>query len=324
MITLNRSSSRSDAQSLDRPHGRSDVIDSEPFFTTWEVYQKRIEGALTARLPDTNDDQGNLHRAMRYVCLGGGKRLRASLVYACAELAGAAPEQADAAACAIEMVHAYSLTHDDLPAMDDDDIRRGKPSCHVAFDQVTAILAGDALQSLAFEVLASDPSLQVTPETRTNMLAELAQAIGFAGMAGGQALDMAATAKTSTVDELRNIHLKKTGALIRTSARLGLLCSPSADDSMIKAIEGYANALGLSFQIVDDILDHTGDSEIMGKPGGSDDDNNKTTWVSVRGLDLARQDAEDLYLQALESLALFGDNRYFLQDLATFVIRRNH
>ena len=279
---------------------------------------------MSAHLPATSS---RLFDAMRYACLGGGKRFRAVLVYACGEIAGAKPAQLDALAAAVEMVHAYSLIHDDLPAMDDDDLRRGRASCHIAFDEATAILAGDALQTRAFEIIAGDIKLNVSAERRLKMIETLARAIGGDGMAGGQALDIAAGGATHVYDEknlteLQQIHALKTGALIRAAAKLGALASPKIDDAILNQIDQYATHLGLAFQVVDDILDETAGDE-FGKRGGGDRRMKKVTYVSVLGVDGARDEAQKLAQNALDNAASLGDNSAFLRHLAHFVVNRN-
>ena len=274
---------------------------------------------------------------MRYACLNGGKRFRAMLVYACGELAGAAAAQLDAPAAAVEMMHAYSLVHDDLPAMDDDDLRRGQPACHIAFDEATAILAGDALQSLALEVLCADRALTVPAERRLRMIETLAGAAGPGGMAGGQMLDMRATATSTAAatdsqgehspdgEQLTRIHNLKTGALIRAAARLGGLASARADEELLGALDAYAANVGLAFQIVDDLLDAqaSASGETLGKRGGADRRMQKATYVELLGIDGARTEARNLCQNALETTALLGDNAAFLARLAHFVVNRS-
>ena len=283
----------------------------------------RTEAALDARLPPTALAPTHLHAAMRYASLGGGKRLRAALVYATGEALGAAPETLDAPACALELIHAYSLVHDDLPAMDNDDLRRGKPTVHKAFDEATAILAGDALQTLAFELLARDPTLAVPPATRLAMIARLAAASGAAGMAGGQAIDLGAVGKPLTLAELETMHARKTGALIRAAVALGTLAA-DAPDALRAGLDDYARNIGLAFQIVDDVLDVEGDTATLGKPQGSDQERAKPTYPALLGLEEARKRARDCHARALESLAPLGDNGRLLREIADFVIHRSH
>ena len=270
---------------------------------------------------------------MRYACLGGGKRFRAMLVYACGELAGAAPGQLDAPAAAVEMMHAYSLVHDDLPAMDDDDLRRGRPTCHIAYDEATAILAGDALQTLAFGVLggsgggsSSGRSAPALPaERRLRMIETLADAVGSGGMVGGQALDMAVGGPPPLPNraQLRRIHELKTGALIRAAARLGGLASASADDAWLGRLDDYAAGVGLAFQIVDDVLDVVAVGEALGKRVGADRRMQKPTFASLLGVDAARAEARKLCENALETAVSLGDNTQFLQQLAQFAVNRS-
>ncbi len=241
------------------------------FESAWERYRERTERALAARLRAPTEPPERLHEAIRYACLDGGKRFRAMLVYACGEVAGATPPQLDAPAAAVEMMHAYSLVHDDLPAMDDDDVRRGRRSCHIAYDEATAILVGDALQTRAFEVLASDPALTVPAGRRLEMIATLARATGADGMAGGQALDMQAD-DALTLAQLRRIHRLKTGALIRAAARLGGLAAAQVDEELLARLDSYAASIGLAFQIVDDVLDEGGFDGEVDVSGDSDSD----------------------------------------------------
>ncbi len=270
---------------------------------------------MASRLPGAADSAERLHQAIRYACLNGGKRFRAMLVYACGEVAGAAPSLLDAPAAAVEMIHAYSLVHDDLPAMDDDDVRRGRPACHIAYDEATAILAGDALQALAFEILCGDPMLAIPAERRLQMIDTLAQATGPCGMAGGQALDMAADGGSAapTLAQLKRIHELKTGALIRAAARLGGLAATQAEEGLLAHLDQYAASIGLAFQIVDDILDGN----------EADRQRQKATYMSVLGVEKARDEAQKLCQNALESAASLGDNARFLQQLAHFVVNRS-
>ncbi len=295
----------------------------EEFESIWKSYAARTEATLKSQLISAATTPNRLHQAMEYVCLGGGKRFRAMLVYACGEVAGAAPAQLDVPACALEMVHAYSLVHDDLPAMDDDDLRRGRPTCHTMFDEATAVLAGDALQSRAFEILAiSQDGIPV--DRRLRMITELARAIGSIGMAGGQALDMEATGKVIGYEDLVQIHRLKTGALIKAAALVGGLAGANVDSELLENLGRYASALGLSFQITDDILDHTSDSETLGKTSGTDHRMNKVTYVSLSGVDGARTHARNWSDQAIESIQGLGDNGMFLQQLAQFAVSRSH
>ncbi len=286
------------------------------------TYRERIETALDHWLPSENQIPERLHRAMRYSTLDGGKRVRAVLVYMTGQVFNIPLEKLDGPACAVEMIHAYSLIHDDLPAMDNDDLRRGKPTCHKAFDDATAILAGDGLQALAFEVLASDPAMEATPEQRLKMIGELARASGPAGMVGGQAIDMEAVGHTLTLDALQTMHRKKTGALLRASVRLGALSHPGVTSEELKRLDCYADAIGLAFQIRDDILDVEADTETLGKPQGSDQARNKPTYTSLLGLEGARQKARKLHAEALESLKGFGPGAEPLCNIATYIVER--
>jgi farnesyl diphosphate synthase len=283
----------------------------------------RAERALDARLPATSVEPQRLHAAMRYATLDGGKRLRAALVHATGTAFGAGPDALDVPACAIELIHAYSLIHDDLPAMDDDDLRRGKPTVHKAFDEATAILAGDALQALAFELLAHDPALAVSAEIRIEMIATLATAAGAQGMAGGQAIDLAATGRRLDLAALQDMHARKTGALIRASVTLGALAA-EVEPGTRRRLDDYARHLGLAFQIVDDVLDVEGDTATLGKPQGSDQASAKATYPALLGLDRAKELAREHQGAALESLAPLGDNVRLLRELAGFVVDRSH
>jgi farnesyl diphosphate synthase len=259
---------------------------------------------------------------MRYVTLDGGKRVRASLVYASGEAVGAEDSALDTPACAVELIHAYSLVHDDLPSMDDDALRRGKPTCHIAFDEATALLAGDALQSLAFEILAEDRALTVSAERRAQMITLLAQAAGSIGMAGGQAIDLASAGKAVTIEQLEEMYARKTGALIRASVLLGAYAQAGFGAGIQQALEEYSRAVGMAFQITDDILDVEGNAETLGKNPGVDMARSKPTYPQLLGLSEAKVRAKRLHTQALESLAPLGDNGRTLAELAGFIIER--
>lgn len=282
----------------------------------------RVEAALEQWLPPAERLPAHLHRAMRYASLDGGKRVRPLLVYAAGAVAGAAVEQLDGPACAVELIHAFSLVHDDLPAMDDDDLRRGKPTCHRAFDEATAMLAGDALQALAFEVLAADPRMVADPARRLRMVAELARATGAPGMCGGQAIDIAAVGTRLALDELETMHRYKTGALIRASVRLGALSGPACDDALLHRLDVYADAVGLAFQVRDDILDVEATTEVLGKPQGSDQAQNKPTYTSLLGLGGAKAKARELHQQAIEALCDFGPEADPLRWLSAYIVER--
>ncbi|MGM0412498.1 MAG: (2E,6E)-farnesyl diphosphate synthase [Pseudomonadota bacterium] len=281
----------------------------------------RAEEALDARLPAEADDPTPLAAAMRYAVTGGGKRVRPFLVYAAGSALGAPLEGLDAPAAAVEFIHAYSLVHDDLPAMDDDDLRRGHPTCHRAFDEATAILAGDALQSLAFSALAEDEGL---PEpTRLHMVTALARAAGEAGMVGGQARDINAVGRGTDLAGLEAMHRRKTGALIEASVRLGGLAA-GADTATLDALQRYGAAVGLAFQIQDDILDVVGDTETLGKAGGADAAREKPTYPALLGLEGARERARAMVDDALTALAGLDERADPLRELARYVIERDY
>jgi len=283
--------------------------------------QDRVEAALAARLPPAATPPARLHEAMRYAVLGGGKRIRPLLVYAAGAVVGAPAEALDDAACAVELIHAYSLVHDDLPAMDDDDLRRGRPTCHRAYDEATAILVGDALQTLAFEVLSAAPG---APASRLAMVETLAAASGSRGMAGGQAFDLAAVARELTLVELERLHIHKTGALIRASVRLGTLGAPAADPGVVRSLDRYAKCIGLAFQIQDDILDVEGDPALIGKTRGKDAAHHKPTYPALLGLAGAREKCALLLEDALGCLANLGEAAQPLRWLADYIVARNH
>jgi geranylgeranyl pyrophosphate synthase len=284
--------------------------------------RERLEHSFDTWLPAAVTHPATLHDAMRYTVMDGGKRIRPTLVYASGQAAGAAPESLDRAACAVELIHAYSLIHDDLPAMDDDDLRRGKPSCHRAFGEATAILAGDALQSLAFQVLASNAEKGVSESTRLRMINTLALAAGSRGMAGGQAIDLAATGQQLNIAELEDMHIHKTGALIRASVVLGALCGKSSAQADIEKLDHYAKCIGLAFQIRDDILDVEGEAATLGKNPGMDQRLEKSTYPAVIGLEAARQRATELHTEAMESLAGHDESADPLRWISTYIIER--
>ncbi len=281
----------------------------------------RIEAVLADLLPSEDIHPYHLHKAMRYAALGGGKRIRPVLVYASAEALGLAFEDLDKPACAIELIHAYSLVHDDLPAMDDDDLRRGRPTCHKAFDEATAILAGDALQTLAFQVLATEQ--QLPPAARIRMLTDLARAAGSRGMAGGQALDLVAEGQELDLTMLENIHIHKTGALIRCSVRMATLIT-EIDPDRSERLDHYAKCLGLAFQIRDDILDVEGETGTLGKTQGKDQAQSKATYPAIIGLADAKATATELIDEALTSLEPFDAGADPLRWIAEYVVERNH
>ena len=283
--------------------------------------QARCESALERCLPAAEIHPTRLHAAMRYAALGAGKRIRPALVYATAQAIGLAPEAVDSAAVAVELIHAYSLVHDDLPAMDDDDLRRGRPTCHKAYDEATAILVGDALQTQAFQALALDEGLPVA--VRVSMIATLARASGSRGMAGGQALDLAAEAQPPDLAMLENIHIHKTGALIRASVKLGTLQAADAEPDQIRGLDHYSKCIGLAFQVVDDILDIEGDTQTLGKTKGKDQANNKPTYPSLLGLEASHRMAERLHQEALDSISTLDARADPLRWLAAYIVDRS-
>ncbi len=283
--------------------------------------QQRVEQALSNTLPSSDTPPTRLHSAMRYATLNGGKRLRACLVYATGAALNVELDRLDAPACAVELLHAYSLVHDDLPAMDNDDLRRGKPTCHKAYDEATALLVGDALQTLAFESLAV---ADIPPLQRLAMIQALARAAGSCGMAGGQAIDLAAVGQTLTLTQLEDMHARKTGALIQAAVTLGALAQGHSTPDLLSNLDRYAHHLGLAFQITDDILDVEGDTLTLGKPQGSDAQRQKPTYPAIIGLNQAKQLARKEHLAALASLQSLGDNARLLNDIADYVIQRTY
>jgi farnesyl diphosphate synthase len=291
-------------------------------FAAWtQACQARIENVLAERLPPADIVPQRLHEAMRYAVLGGGKRVRPLLAFAAGEVTGANVERIQYAAAAVELIHAYSLVHDDMPAMDDDALRRGKPTVHVEFDEATALLVGDALQSLAFEILAAQP-LAADAGTQLRMVLLLAQAAGSRGMAGGQAIDLASVGKPLDLTELEFMHIHKTGALIRASVLLGAQCG-TLDEATEAALDHYAKCIGLAFQVVDDVLDAEAPTATLGKTAGKDAADNKPTYVSLLGTARARELALELRADAHKSLAGLGAPAERLRQLADFVVERN-
>lgn len=283
--------------------------------------QDRIEKALDAVLPAPAVAPARLHRAMRYAMLGGGKRVRPLLAYGAGELAGAPPDRVDYVAAAVEMIHAYSLVHDDMPAMDNDVLRRGKPTVHVEFDEATALLVGDSLQSLAFQVL-SEHRLADDAHRQVEMVELLARACGSRGMAGGQAIDLDATAKVLSVPELEFMHIHKTGALIRASVALGARCGAALGEAQLDQLDHFSKFIGLAFQVVDDVLDAESSTATLGKTAGKDASNNKATYVSVLGIERARELAIELRDDALHALDFLPEKGGYLRLLADFIVRR--
>ncbi|HEU4589542.1 MAG TPA: farnesyl diphosphate synthase [Steroidobacteraceae bacterium] len=284
-------------------------------------YQRRIEEVLARALDMPGAATARLLDAMRYSTLAGGKRVRPVLVYATGEALGAALDTLDAAAAAVELIHVYSLVHDDLPAMDDDDLRRGRPTCHRAFDEATAILTGDALQARAFEVLAQAP-VTIAATARIEMLQVLADAIGTRGMAGGQAIDLEAVKKTLSLAELERMHRQKTGALIQASVLLGAISAGITDVAQRTALERFGIEVGLAFQIQDDILDVEGNTSTLGKRAGADADRVKPTYPSVIGLEKARAEARAHRDRAIEALAAWPEKFAHLGEFAGFLVSR--
>ena len=301
------------------------MSDNPQFKASLKNYCERVDHHLNLWLPEPAGPEARLQKAMRYSVIGGGgKRVRPVLVYAAGQALNVELKQLDACACAVEIIHAYSLIHDDLPAMDDDDLRRGRPTCHKAYDDATAILAGDALQAFAFEVLASDEAMQISAGNRIEMIQLLARASGSVGMAGGQAIDLEAVGKSLNLDQLENMHLLKTGALIRASVLLGAMCSPNIQATKLEALDTYARCVGLAFQIHDDVLDVTADTETLGKPQGSDEQQNKPTYPALLGLEGATQRALELHQRALEALETFDESANVLRQLSAYIIEREH
>jgi farnesyl diphosphate synthase len=285
-------------------------------------YRGRVEAVLDRHLPAPETAPARLHQAMRYAALGPGKRVRPVLVYATGEAVGLPPEPLDGPAAAVELIHAYSLIHDDLPAMDDDDLRRGRPTTHRAFDEATAILAGDALQVLAFEILAGDASSSVEPARRLEMIRLLAHASGTPGMAGGQAMDLAAVGLRLGRGEIEEMHARKTGALIRASVLIASAAAPLQVPAQRDALDRYGAAIGLSFQIVDDILDVLGDPAMTGKNSGSDAARGKPTYPAIAGIAAARARAAELADAGIAALAAFGPEAQHLREFAAELVVR--
>ena len=283
--------------------------------------QARMETALARLLPGANIAPERLHEAMRYATLGGGKRVRPLLCFAAGELVGAGAERLDIAAAAVEMIHAYSLVHDDMPCMDDDVLRRGKPTVHVEYDEATAMLAGDALQALAFHTL-SEAKLADEPATQLDMVRILAAAAGSRGMAGGQAVDLASTGKVLGLPELEFMHIRKTGALIRAAVRIGAGCGAGLDEEARTALDRYSKYVGLAFQVVDDVLDAEASTATLGKTAGKDARQGKSTYVAAMGAARAREFAEELRREAHAALGGLGDGARRLREISDFIVLR--
>ena len=290
-------------------------------FVTWQkTAQTHTEAVLKQMLPETALAPQGLHEAMRYAVLDGGKRLRPMLVLAASELGNRVQAACEAALAAVECIHVYSLVHDDMPEMDNDTLRRGKPTCHVAYGAATALLVGDALQTLAFELLSRPTDLPAARQLR--MLNVLARASGSAGMAGGQAIDLANVGRALPQDALEQMHSLKTGALIRAAVQLGALSCPDVDEAALAALDEYAAKLGVAFQVIDDVLDCAADTATLGKTAGKDADADKPTYVKLLGLDAARDYAAQLVNEAVAALAPFGARATRLRELAEFTIGR--
>lgn len=287
-----------------------------------QLWQQRIEQVLDQLLPNAQIHPQRLHAAMRYSVLNGGKRMRPLLVYATGHALGISLEVLDIPAAALELIHVYSLVHDDLPAMDDDDLRRGKPTCHKAYDEAIAILVGDGLQALAFQLLASHAQLAVDPIQRLKMLEQLAYAAGSRGMVGGQAIDLAAVGKTLSELELENMHIHKTGALIRASVLMAAYADASITPQQLHKLDHFAKCLGLAFQVQDDILDVESDTQILGKMRGADAAAGKPTYPSIMGMSAAKAKLQELYQEAITALHGFDESADLLREIAEFTVKR--
>ncbi len=283
--------------------------------------QARMEASLGRVLPDAKLAPQRLHEAMRYAVLGGGKRVRPLLLFAAGEVSGAQPERLEIAATAVELIHAYSLAHDDLPCMDDDTLRRGKPTCHVEYDEATALLVGDSLQSLAFQVL-SGSGFEDQAARQMRMVEILARASGSRGMAGGQAIDLASVDQNLSLPELELMHIHKTGALIRASVQLGALAGRELPDGQVKALDHFAKWIGLAFQVIDDVLDADGNTATLGKTAGKDAKNNKPTYVGIMGNSGARAFAQELKDKAELALPELGDGARRLGEIGRYIVER--
>ena len=293
-----------------------------PDFSHWiAAHQQRFEVVLSDLLPASEIAPQRLHQAMRYSVLDGGKRVRPLLTFAAGELAGAPLERLNRAAAAVELIHAYSLVHDDLPCMDDDVLRRGKPTSHIEFDEATALLVGDALQSLAFQLLSDQPLCNDAARQLT-MVKLLAVASGSRGMAGGQAFDLASVCKQLALPELEFMHIHKTGALIRAAIVLGANCGDALSEAQIAKLDHYGKCIGLAFQVVDDVLDAEADTATLGKTAGKDADHDKPTYVTLLGVSAAKKMSAALHAEALQSLSEFGESARRLRELADFIVMR--
>jgi geranylgeranyl pyrophosphate synthase len=297
---------------------------TDGFGAQLEAWQLRMEQALSARLPPATAVPARLHEAMRYSVLGGGKRIRPALLFATARTLGLTEEQVEAAACAIELIHVYSLVHDDLPAMDDDDLRRGRPTCHKAFDEATAVLVGDALQPLAFQLLARDPALPSSAAIRLRLVDILSEASGTFGMAGGQAIDLAVQGQRVDIAQIEDMHARKTGALIRASVLMAAECVPQLAPQTYASLNEFATAIGLAFQIQDDLLDVLGDVSTLGKATGADRERDKPTHPAIIGIEASQERVHLLHVQALAALDVFGERAAPLRSLADWLLSRHY
>jgi len=297
------------------------VDSTTSFETRVPDYVDRVEHALDARLPAAATTPASLHEAMRYAILGGGKRVRPLLCYATGEALGIAPDELDDAACAVEMIHGYSLVHDDLPAMDDDALRRGRPTVHKAYGTATAILVGDALQTRAFGVLADGKNASAS---RIGMVRTLAEATGSLGMAGGQTMDLEAESRQIGLQQLEELNRLKTGCLIRAAILLACDALPGLDAGVRHRLGNFADSIGLAFQIRDDLLDVEGDESLTGKTGGADAAHGKSTWPGLLGIDAARQRADTAYTNAMHALQPLGTSADPLRWMAEYIVQRNH
>ncbi len=298
------------------------IAEQNAAFNVWAGNkQKLIEGVLDKHLPAANIVPERLHEAMRYSALGGGKRVRALLAYAAGEFCGADIEKVDIPAASVELIHAFSLVHDDMPCMDNDDLRRGKASTHKKYGDAMALLVGDALQSLAFQLISQDINLRSTQKIK--MLHMLALASGSRGMAGGQAIDLESMGIPLTRAELETMHIHKTGALIRAATLLGAYSAYRPNDDKVKAVDHFAKSIGLAFQVVDDILDTEADTQTLGKTAGKDAQHNKSTYVTILGLSAAKNLADELHANAMAALSFYGREADLLRHLANFITRRN-
>ncbi|MDO6444559.1 (2E,6E)-farnesyl diphosphate synthase [Colwellia sp. 1_MG-2023] len=290
--------------------------------TQLEYFQERTNQYLLNKLDSLTVNDAKLLEAMRYGLLIGGKRMRPYLAYITGKSLSVNEHDLDGIAAALECIHAYSLLHDDLPAMDDDNLRRGKPTCHIAFDEATAILAGDSLQTLAFDILANHPFSQAVSSKRINLIQQLVKASGYQGMCGGQALDLSATNQTISLAQLETLHALKTGALLEASVLMAAECSQEVTAEEKEHLASFAKLIGLAYQVRDDIIDITSSEEELGKPAGSDIEANKSTYPALLGLQGAQQKADNLYQQALQALHHLPYNTQNLSEFATFIIRR--